>query len=136
MENNETRSEAPHLICPDCGSSNVTMQVFQEDAGTTTVSRTKSKYKEKRHGLLWWLLIGWWWWIIDLIMWIVLFPIKLILAVTRKKKYKGKSTTVSQSVNQVKYKTMCVCGTCGYTWVVSETSSDSDSIKKLKKKVR
>lgn len=113
----EARTTTARLRCPKCGSENVTVQVFQEEAGTTTISKTRSKYKEKRHGCLWWLLIGWWWWIIDLLLWIFLFPVKLIQAVTRKRKYKGKSTTVSQSTNELKYRTMCICGNCGHSWV-------------------
>lgn len=132
----EAKSNPSQLSCPNCGSVNITMQVFQEDAGTTTVSRTKSKYKEKRHGLLWWIFIGWWWWFIDLLLWVFLFPIKLIQAATRKKKYKGKATTVSQSVNQVKYKTMCVCGNCGHSWVKGEISSGKADIKRMKKTVK
>ena len=104
------------MVCPKCNSENVTFQTFQEQAGSTTVTKTKSKYKEKRHGLLWWLCIGWWWWIVDLFMWIFVFPVKLILAATRKKKYKGKSTATSTTRNQISYKTVCTCQSCGHTW--------------------
>ena len=107
----------PQIVCPKCGRANVKVQIFQEDAGTTTVSKTKSKYKEKGHGLIWWLCIGSWWWIIDLMLWLCLFPVKLIQAMTRKKKYKGKSKTVSQTVNHVNYKTVYLCEACGHSWV-------------------
>ncbi len=134
--------QQPAITCPQCGAPNISFQMFQENAGTTTVSRTKSKYKEKGHGCLWWLLIGWWWWIIDLLLWIFVFPIRAIVALTKKKKYKGKSTTVSQSINQVSYKTMCLCGNCGYTWVKSDVVSNSienavsSNIRSLKRKVK
>ena len=104
------------IVCPYCGGNNVNVQVFQENAGSTTISKTKSKYKEKRHGILWWLLIGSWWWMVDIMLWIFLFPVKLIRSLTRKRKYKGKSKTVAQSVNHINYKTVYLCNTCGRTW--------------------
>ena len=152
MDDNENRaqdqlppqppSQQPGIVCPQCGSGNITFQMFQENAGSTTVSKTKSKYKEKKHGCLWWLLIGWWWWIIDLFLWIFIFPIRALIALTRKKKYKGKSTTVSQTVNQVSYKTMCLCGNCGNTWVKSDIMSNTmqdavkQNVKNLKKNIK
>ncbi len=48
----------PHLYCPKCGSNQVETKVFQETSGATTVTETKSLYKQKGHGCLWWLLIG------------------------------------------------------------------------------
>lgn len=132
----------PAALCPQCGSGNITFKVFQEKAGTTTVSRTKSKYKEQKHGCLWWLCIGWWWWIIDLFLWIFAFPFRAIIALTRKKRYKGASTTVEQKINQVSYKTLCLCGNCGNTWVKSDISSNTmqdavkKNVKKLKRNVR
>ncbi len=47
------------MVCPKCGSENVDVNVQQENNGSTTISKTKSKYKEKGHGCLWWLLVGW-----------------------------------------------------------------------------
>ena len=129
-------------VCPQCGSSNVSFQMFQENAGTTTVSKTKSKYKQKGHGLIWWLLIGWWWWIVDLCLWIFAFPIRAIFALTKKKKYKGNSTTVEQTINQVAYKTICLCGNCGNTWIKSDIMSNTmqdavkTNIRDLKKKIK
>ena len=135
-------NQQPVVTCPQCGAANISFQMFQENAGTTTVSKTKSKYKQKGHGLLWWLFIGWWWWIIDLFLWIFLFPIRAIVALTKKKKYKGKSTTVQQTINQVAYKTMCLCGNCGYTWVKSDILSNRiknaapSNVRNLKRTVR
>lgn len=48
------------MMCPKCGSENVEVSVFQENSGSTTISKTTSKYKQKGHGCLWWLLIGSW----------------------------------------------------------------------------
>ena len=108
------------MECPKCGSSNVTVNTFQEDHGSVTTSTTKSKYQEKGHGCLWWLTIGWWWWIVDLLSWIFLFFPRLILRLFaspfKKKKYKGTSTTVSTTVNNVSYKTVCTCQSCGHSW--------------------
>lgn len=113
---NNGMDNTPRLTCPQCGSINVSVQVFQEQAGTTTVSKTKSKYKEKGHGCLWWLLIGWWWWMVDLLLWIFLFLPRLLIQIFKKKKYVGSSQTVSQTVNQTVYKSMCNCMSCGYVW--------------------
>ncbi len=38
------------MICPKCGSNNVTIQVVNE-----------AKLKTKHNGIIWWLCIGWWW---------------------------------------------------------------------------
>ena len=107
-------------VCPKCGSTNITRQVFQENKGSRTITKTTSKYKEKGHGCLWWLCIGWWWWMIDLISWIVAFFPRLVLrlfaAPYKKKKYKGKSRSVSNTVNKIDYRTVSTCQNCGYTW--------------------
>ncbi len=108
------------MICPKCGNDNVSVQTMSENLGTSTVTKTKSKYKEKGHGILWWLCIGWWWWMVDLCIWIVAFFPRLILrlfaAPFKKKKYTGSSTTVSESMNKIKYRTICTCQNCGYHW--------------------
>jgi ssDNA-binding Zn-finger/Zn-ribbon topoisomerase 1 len=108
------------LYCPRCGSEDVTKQVFQENKGSKTITNTTSKYKEQGHGCLWWLIIGWWWWFVDLCLWIFAFLPRLILrlfaAPFKKKKYKGKSTSVSQTVNDISYRTVCTCQKCGNTW--------------------
>ena len=108
------------MNCPKCGSANVNVNTFQENRSTVTTATTQSKYREKGHGCLWWLLIGWWWWIVDLLSWIFLFLPRLILrlftAPFKKKKYTGTSRTVSTTVNDVSYKTICTCQSCGYSW--------------------
>lgn len=124
-ENLMVQTQQSVMVCPQCGSNSISFQMFQENAGTTKVSKTKSKYKQKGHGILWWLFIGWWWWMVDLFLWIFLFPIRAIAALTKKKKYKGKSITIEQTVNQVAYKTMCLCGNCGHTWVKSDIISNT-----------
>lgn len=115
-----TVSQSGPIFCPRCGSEDVTKQVFQENKGSTTVTETKSKYKERGHGCLWWLLIGWWWWMVDLCLWtFFFFPrliIRLFAAPFKKKKYKGKSTSVSKTVNDISYRTICTCNKCGNTW--------------------
>lgn len=110
------------MVCPKCQSENVKVETFQEQIGRKTVTRTKSKYKEKGHGLLWWFCVGWWWWFVDLISWICFFFPRLILrlfsAPFKKKKYTGESTSVSKTANKIKYKTICVCQVCGNRWEI------------------
>ena len=110
------------MVCPKCHSENVRVNTFQEQHGSTTVSKGKTKYKEKGHGCLWWLLIGSWWWIVDLLLWIFFFFPRLILrlfaAPFKKKKYTATSSTVEQTYNQISYKTICVCQNCGNRWEI------------------
>lgn len=101
-----------NIYCPKCGSNNIDFQVQQE---TKSITKTKSKYREKGHGCLWWLLIGSWWWIIDLFLWIFLFIPRVLLHIGRKKKYVGNSKSTTK--NKVQYKTVCVCQSCGHNWV-------------------
>jgi len=100
------------MTCPKCGSTNVTIQAFQENRGSITT--TKSKYKEKGHGCLWWIFIGSWWWIIDLLLWIFLFIPRILLHIGRKKKYKGTSRSIT--VNDIQYTNVCICQDCGHSW--------------------
>lgn len=102
--------------CPKCGGFDIDIQTYQEHQGSTTVSHTSSTYKEKGHGCLWWLLFGWWWWMIDLMLWICFFPFKAIAALTRRKKYKGKSNTITHEHDNYGYRTVCTCRSCGYHW--------------------
>ena len=104
------------LACPRCGGTDIDSQVFQENLGGSTVTTTKSKYKEKGHGCLWWLLFGWWWWIIDLFLWIFFFVPRLLIQIFKKKKYKGSSKSVSVTANTIKYKTVLLCKSCGNSW--------------------
>ena len=125
------------VSCPKCGSTNVTTQLFQENAGTTTVANTKSKYKQAGHGLLWWLFIGWWWWMVDLFLWVFAFPFRLVLQLFKKKKYKGNATTISQSTNIIRYNTMCLCGDCGNSWVKNTSSINiENAAQTVKKKIK
>ncbi len=105
------------IRCQQCGSENVNVQVMQENTGNTTVTKTKATYKQKKHGLLWWLFIGWWFWIIDIFLWIFLFPFRAIYAIVRKKKYVKKETSVSTGKNQMVYRKICTCQRCGYAWI-------------------
>lgn len=99
------------VICPRCGSDNISFQVHQE---TKTITKTKSNYKEKRHGLLWKICIGWWWWIVDVFLWIFLFIPRALLRIGRKRNYTSKTKTVTQ--DRARYKTICVCQNCGHNW--------------------
>ena len=108
-----------NIICPNCGNTeNINMQVFQENIGETTIEKKKMSFKQKGHGLLWWLFVSWWWIPIDFILWIFLFPIRLILQLFKKKKYKGKSTTTSQTIKEIQYKKVCTCPKCQHIWYI------------------
>lgn len=102
--------------CPKCGGHNVDTQVHQENMGKSTITKTKSKYKQKGHGCLWWVVFGWWWWIVDLMLWISIFPIRLLAQLFKKKKYVGDSTSVSTTKNHIKYRTVYLCKSCGHHW--------------------
>ena len=106
------------MFCPECNSDNVKIETVQENLGSTTVSKTKSVYKQKRQGLIWWLFIGWWFWIIDLCLWIFLFVPRFCVALFHKRKYKGNSKTVENTVNHIVYKKICVCQNCGNRWKI------------------
>lgn len=109
-------SNANTTHCPKCGGTNVDIQLHQETIGGNTVTTTKSRYKQKGHGCMWWLFIGWWWWIVDIMLWIFIFPIRLLVQLFKKKKYVGKSTSASATKNEIKYKTVCLCKSCGHHW--------------------
>ena len=104
------------MTCPKCHGTNVRVETFQEQRGSATTVHTRSKYKEAGHGCLWWLLIGWWWWIVDLMLWIFLFIPRALLHLGRRKTYKGRATTVSATVNDISYRTVCTCQDCGHSW--------------------
>lgn len=104
------------MFCPKCGSHNIDVQVYQENKGGKTVTRSKSKYKEKRHSIIWRLCIGWWWWIIDLFFWIFLFPIRFLVQLFKKKDYTGKTKTTEKTRNKIAYKSVYLCKDCGRHW--------------------
>lgn len=143
VEKNQPVSQKT-LVCPNCGSDDISIETFQENVGTTTVSNQKFRFKQKGHGILWWLLIGWWWWMIDLVLWICIFPVRLLAQIFKKKKYKGSATTVSQSINEVVYKKVFICHSCGHSWgedaargsTMSAITKSKDNIKQLKRNVR
>jgi predicted nucleic-acid-binding Zn-ribbon protein len=80
------------MVCPKCGSNNVSAQVINE-----------TRLVNKHHGIFWWLCIGWWW---VFVKWFFFTVPALIFAI-----FVGKRKKV---VN--KQKTMCVCQDCGHTW--------------------
>ena len=108
------------IHCPRCGSGNVQVTTMQENRGTTTISRTKTKSRKQGHGLFWWMFIGWWWWIVDLCLWIFAFIPRLILRLFAKgwkrDKRIEKSKTIERSSNDIRYVTICTCQNCGNSW--------------------
>ena len=57
-----------NITCPKCGGTNIDISLQQENHGSTTITKSKSKTKSG-HGCLWWLFIGWWWVLIDACIW-------------------------------------------------------------------
>ena len=114
------RNRGQGLCCPNCGSNNITSQVFQENLGSESWENTSYHFREKGHGCLWWLLIGWWWWFFDLLLWffafIPRFILKLFASGWKRKKYEGKSSTIGGTYNHIEYATIHTCQNCGYTW--------------------
>ena len=110
------------ITCSRCGSNNVNIQVIQENHGGTTITHTSGTMTEKGHGCLWWLLIGWWWKIIDLCLWLLLFPYRFAVwflgnvLFPKKHKYKTQSTSISTTSNKIVYKKICTCQNCGNSW--------------------
>ena len=80
------------MICPNCGSKNVRVQVINE-------------VKEKRKkGVAYWLIIGWW---LEPLLWLFLTLPKLLVALFSKKtKLKSKQ------------KSIAVCQDCGNRWEI------------------
>lgn len=103
-------------FCPRCGSQDIDIQVHQEMQGSKTITRTKSKYRQKRHSIFWWLFIGWWWIFIDLFLWIAIFPIRFLIQLFKKKDYKGTSKSVEKTKNKISYRTVFLCKNCGNHW--------------------
>jgi transcription elongation factor Elf1 len=82
------------MVCPKCGSENVTVQMVTE-------------IKEKRKkGLLYWIFIGWWW---EIFAWLFLTLPKLLVAIFSKK-----TKVVSKTTKQA------VCQSCGHSWEVKD----------------
>lgn len=107
------------LTCPSCGSADIEMKLMQENLGSTVVTTTKTKSKTKTgHGCLWWIIIGWWWWIVDLFIWIFAFVPRLLIQIFKPKKARTKSstTTATQEIANIEYKTVCMCRDCGHHW--------------------
>ena len=108
------------IYCPNCGSNNVQVSTMQENRGSRTFSRTKTKSRRQGHGLFWWLFIGWWWWMVDLFLWIFAFFPRLILRLFaggwKKDKRIEKSRTIARTSNDIRYVTVCTCQNCGNSW--------------------
>lgn len=80
------------MICPKCGSENVTVQIV-----------TEHDLLDKKAGCLWWICVGWWW---IPIKWIVFTLPALIVKILKPKK----------KALQNRHLSKCVCQNCGYMW--------------------
>lgn len=103
------------IVCPNCQSGNVSIQMQQENFGGITVTKSTMSYRVSSHGYLWWLFIGWWWWIVDIFIWIFAFIPRLLYGLVQKRKH-GFGKSVSVTKNNIRYKKFCVCQNCGYHW--------------------
>lgn len=111
-----THDETGTLCCPKCGSTDVNIQMFQENKSSRTVTKTKTTYEKKGHGCLYWLFIGWWFWIFDLMVWLLFTFPRLLIELNKKDKYVSNSKSVATTKNQYGYKRICVCQHCGHEW--------------------
>lgn len=82
------------MVCPKCGSANVTVSTIQE-----------TQLVDRHHSIVWWVIIGWWW--IPL-KWLLLTIPALIVKIFAPKKQKLKQKT----------RTVCVCQQCGKSWYI------------------
>lgn len=83
------------MICPNCGSNNVNVQVVNQQFVTN-----------HHHSIIWWIFIGWWW---IFVKWIFLTPIALFMFILKVCGVRKKDVT-----NNVK--SVCVCQNCGNTF--------------------
>ena len=109
-------SQRQLVCCPKCGSTDISIQTFQENIQSVTAGGSTVDIREKRHGFFWWIFIGWWWMIIKGILWIVAFIPMAIIRAGRKKKYVGTVQTVTTTKNNIRYRVLCTCQRCGNTW--------------------
>lgn len=108
------------ITCPHCGSDQIIMETMQENLGSTTLSKTKTKSRKQGKGLIWWIFIGWWWWFVDLCLWVGAFLPRLIIHLFAKPFKKDKrianSTTIEKTVNDIHYVRLYTCQNCGNSW--------------------
>lgn len=92
IKTNYFKSVVNIMLCPKCGSENVTIQVVNE-----------IKLKNAHHGCFWWLCVGWWW-----------LPIKWLFFTYPALIFKLFSAKKQKAVN--KQKSIKVCQSCGHTF--------------------
>ena len=80
------------MICPKCGSENVTSNIINE-----------VKLKTKHKGILYWTFVGWWW---IPFKWLFLTLPALIVALFKGKQQKAVNKT------RIAYH----CNDCDYVW--------------------
>lgn len=77
--------------CPECGSTNFKVEVYQEDAGSTIVSNTTHSGRAKERGLF-----------------------------VVKQKSNDRQRTVENVTTNTAYKSVMVCQDCGHVWTKKE----------------
>ena len=102
------RMEQKALVCPNCGSTNISVQLI--DNATVGASQNKVVVVEpkKSKGCLYWIVIGWWWVLISK-------PISWLFHTF----FGGKTRSgVNLSANKIIHKKMAICQNCGHSWKV------------------
>ena len=131
--------------CPKCGSDDIAYQTFQENRGSKTVTRKKTRitgrvdiehehtpiHIHESHGCLWWVFIGWWWMFFEytfkfmfmilglifrLAFEMVIFIPRLIINLIAGNGITAKTTSTSRTRNKVVYRKVAQCQECGHTW--------------------
>lgn len=92
------------IKCPNCGSNNINIQ--REEV--SSISTSKTRYKEKGDGCLYWLFIGWWFWMFK----IVFIPFTIFFG--KNNNSKGTLNTVTE--NKTIKKKIAICQNCGNHW--------------------
>lgn len=80
------------MVCPKCGSANVTVQVV-----------TETQIKRKHHNVMWWIFVGWYW---VPLKWLCFGFLSLMAKIFAPKRQKLVQKHISK----------CVCQNCGHTW--------------------
>ena len=86
LSNNNDGPLTSELICPNCNSHNISIQIINEQ-----------QLKTKHHGIIWWICVGWWW---IPIKWIFLTIPALLAAIFIGKRKKIVNKTVKKGVCQ------------------------------------
>lgn len=86
------------MVCPKCGSSNVNVQIVNEQ-----------KIVKNKHSVLYWVFIGWWF---NPIVWFIKWFFFTLPAIIFKLFGIGGKKKQIKNIQ----KSVCVCQDCGHHW--------------------